>query len=103
MTRTIVRRLLSVIPVMAVVAVFVFLLLHLAPGDPAAIMAGDNATPENIAAIRTKLGLDQPMWWQFLVWIGTLLRGDLGLLDVLGRPGDLARSPSARRRPSRWR
>ncbi|MBV8915047.1 MAG: ABC transporter permease, partial [Acetobacteraceae bacterium] len=78
MTRTVVRRLLSVIPVMAVVAVIVFLLLHLAPGDPAAIMAGDNATPENIANIRTKLGLDQPIWWQFLTWMGTLLRGDLG-------------------------
>ena len=49
----IVRRLLSIMPVMAVVAVFVFLLLHLAPGDPAAIMAGDNATPDNIAKIRT--------------------------------------------------
>jgi len=63
---------------MAVVAIIVFLLLHLAPGDPAAIMAGDNATPDNIAKIRTQLGLDQPIWWQFLDWMGTLLRGDLG-------------------------
>jgi peptide/nickel transport system permease protein len=76
--RTILRRLLSVLPVMAIVAVFVFLLLHLAPGDPAAIMAGDNATPDSIAQIRRQLGLDQPVWWQFLRWIGTLLQGDLG-------------------------
>jgi len=77
-TVTILRRLLSVLPVMGVVAVCVFSLLHLAPGDPAAIIAGDNATPANIAAIRIQLGLDQPIWWQFLVWIGTLLHGDLG-------------------------
>src|SRR5438309_8661533 len=63
---------------MAIVAVFVFLLLHLAPGDPAAIIAGDNATAENIAQIRRQLGLDEPIWWQFLHWIGTLLQGDLG-------------------------
>ena len=71
---------------MVVVAVFVFLLLHLAPGDPAAIIAGENATPENIAAIRTKLGLDQPLWWQFVTWIGTLLRGDLGRSLFWGDP-----------------
>ena len=82
MTWTIVRRLLSVIPVMAVVAVFVFLLLHLAPGDPAAIMAGDRATPENIAAIRTRLGLDLPIWRQFLNWIGTLLHGAHYVIDT---------------------
>jgi peptide/nickel transport system permease protein len=63
---------------MCIVAICVFLLLHFAPGDPAAIMAGDNATPANIAAIRAKLGLDQPVWLQFLVWVHNLLRGDLG-------------------------
>lgn len=66
------------IPVMAVVALFVFLLLHLSPGDPAAIIAGDNATPENIAQIRKALGLDEPLWKQFLVWTGSLAHGDLG-------------------------
>ena len=74
----IVRRLLSMLPVMAVVAVFVFLLLHLAPGDPAAIIAGDNATGDNIAQIRQRLGLDEPLWKQFLVWIASLAQGDLG-------------------------
>jgi peptide/nickel transport system permease protein len=78
MASYIVRRLISMLPVMAVVAVFVFLLLHLAPGDPAAIIAGDNATPENIAQIRQRLGLDEPIWRQFLVWVGSLLQGDLG-------------------------
>jgi len=72
------RRLLSMLPVVAIVAMFVFLLLHLAPGDPAAIIAGDNATPQNIAQIRTALGLDEPIWKQFLVWAGSLVRGDLG-------------------------
>lgn len=78
MTATILRRLLSMLPVMAVVAVCVFLLLHLAPGDPAAIIAGENVSPENIARIRAQLGLDQPVWKQFLVWVGSLLTGDLG-------------------------
>jgi peptide/nickel transport system permease protein len=78
MTAYIARRLLSMLPVVAIVAMFVFLLLHLAPGDPAAIIAGDNATPQNIAQIRTALGLDEPIWKQFLVWAGSLVRGDLG-------------------------
>jgi peptide/nickel transport system permease protein len=78
MTAYIVRRLLSMLPVMAVVALFVFLLLHLAPGDPAAIIAGDNATPDQIDQIRKKLGLDEPIWKQFLVWVTSLAQGDLG-------------------------
>jgi peptide/nickel transport system permease protein len=78
MASYILRRLLSMLPVMAVVAVFVFLLLHLAPGDPAAIIAGDNATPQNIEMIRQRLGLDEPLWKQFLVWVASLLQGDLG-------------------------
>ncbi|MFZ4531432.1 MAG: ABC transporter permease [Alsobacter sp.] len=82
----IVRRLLSMLPVMAVVAIFVFLLLRLAPGDPAAIMAGENATPEAIAQIRTKLGLDEPLWRQFFVWAWALLQGDLGNSMFWGDP-----------------
>jgi peptide/nickel transport system permease protein len=74
----IIRRLLSMLPVMVVVAVFVFLLLRLAPGDPAAIIAGDNATEDNIAKIRQRLGLDEPIWKQFVVWIASLAQGDLG-------------------------
>jgi peptide/nickel transport system permease protein len=72
------RRVLSAIPVMGVVALFVFLLLRLTPGDPAAILAGDNATPEQLERIRISLGLDQPLYTQFFTWIGSLLHGDLG-------------------------
>jgi hypothetical protein len=66
----ILRRLAATIPVMLVVAVSVFLLLHLTPGDPAAVLAGDNATSDQVAQIRARLGLDQPLWWQFVNWAG---------------------------------
>lgn len=74
----ILRRLLATIPVMGVVAVFVFLLLHLTPGDPAAVIAGNYAMPEDVARIRAKLGLDEPIYAQFGTWISSILRGDLG-------------------------
>jgi peptide/nickel transport system permease protein len=73
-----VRRILATIPVMGVVAVVVFLLLHLAPGDPAALIAGDFATAEDIARIGKQLGLDRPLHVQFVAWVGRLLQGDLG-------------------------
>jgi len=79
MTAYIARRVLAVLPVMAVVALFVFFLLRLAPGDPAAIIAGDDATAESIAAVRAKLGLDRPVIEQFVVWLWGLLHGDLGV------------------------
>ena len=75
----IVRRILATIPVMAVVALFVFALLHLSPGDPAVIIAGDTATLDDIARIRAKLGLDQPLYIQFVTWVWGLLHGDLGI------------------------
>jgi peptide/nickel transport system permease protein len=75
----IVRRLLGVIPVMLVVGIFVFSLLHLAPGDPAAIIAGDNATEANVARIRASLGLDRPLLEQFASWALASVRGDLGV------------------------
>lgn len=78
MTAYIIRRLLATIPVMIVVALFVFLLLHLTPGDPAAVIAGDDASPLEIDGIRRKLGLDRPMWEQFGIYVSNLLRGDLG-------------------------
>ncbi|MAP11848.1 MAG: peptide ABC transporter [Gammaproteobacteria bacterium] len=74
----ILRRLLATIPVMGVVAVVVFLLLHLTPGDPATVIAGDYARPEDIARIRAKLGLDRPLHIQFFTWISAVLQGDLG-------------------------
>src|SRR3546814_13347530 len=78
MLRRILSRLVSAIPVMGVVAIFVFLMLRLSPGDLAAILAGDAATPETIAAIRAGLGLDQPIWVPFVHWIGALAQGDRG-------------------------
>ncbi len=74
----IVRRLLATIPVVGVVAVFVFLMLHLSPGDPAAVVAGSYAMPKDVERIRAKLGLDQPIHVQFVKWSSQILRGDLG-------------------------
>jgi len=75
----IVRRVLATIPVMAIVALFVFALLYLSPGDPAAIIAGDTATSADIARIHARLGLDRPFYVQFATWAWRLLHGDLGI------------------------
>src|ERR1700743_1855197 len=75
----IVRRLIAIVPVLAVVAVFVFLMLRLTPGDPAAVIAGDNATSDQIAAIREKLCLDLPIWQQFGIWICHILHCNFGV------------------------
>src|SRR5678815_2352027 len=80
------RRLLATIPVMGVVALVVFGLVRVMPGDPAAIIAGDYATTEDIARIRAKLGLDRPLVVQARVWVGDLLRGDLGTSTYSGLP-----------------
>ncbi|HZV91576.1 MAG TPA: ABC transporter permease [Caldimonas sp.] len=74
----ILRRVAATLPVMAIVALLVFLLIHLAPGDPAALIAGDLASTDDIARLHTSLGLDQPLWRQFALWAGHLARGDLG-------------------------
>ena len=74
-----VRRILATIPVMGVVAIFVFSLLYLSPGDPAVIIGGDTATLEDIAKIREKLGLDRPFLVQFGTWLWNVVRGDLGI------------------------
>ena len=86
MVAYIARRLGSTVVVMAIVGVFVFLLLHLSPGDPAAIIAGDNASPEQIAGIRRRLGLDDPLPVQFLRWSGAVLQGDLGISIFSNEP-----------------
>jgi peptide/nickel transport system permease protein len=80
------RRVLAAIPVMGVVALVVFLLLRLTPGDPAAILAGDNATPAQLERIRTSLGLNEPLYVQFVTWIGKLLHGDLGVSLISNVP-----------------
>lgn len=73
-----VRRVLATVPVMAVVALFVFSLLSLAPGDPAAMIAGDQATPADVARIRATLGLDRPFLFRFAEWVWRIAHGDLG-------------------------
>ncbi len=72
------RRLLALIPVLVIVSLLVFLMLRLTPGDPAAVLAGDAASTEQIAQIRTGLGLDRSIPEQYFIWAGRLLQGDLG-------------------------
>lgn len=72
------KRILGIVPVMVVVAVFVFLLLHIGTGDPAVLIAGDFASPEEIAHVHALLGLDQPLPIQFAHWAGNILSGNLG-------------------------
>ncbi|MDP8908449.1 MAG: ABC transporter permease [Chloroflexota bacterium] len=74
----ILRRLLTMIPVLLLVSVLVFSLIHLIPGDPAVSILGEEATPQAVAALRAKLGLDQPIPVQYAKWLGSVLRGDLG-------------------------
>jgi ABC-type dipeptide/oligopeptide/nickel transport system permease component len=79
------RRLLLAVPVLFGVSVLVFSVLHLAPGDPAAIMLGAQATKEDVQRLHRDLGLDQPLVIQYLHWVGQVLRGDLGRSIPLGR------------------
>ena len=78
MASYILRRILVTIPVMAIVALFVFSLLYIAPGDPAAVIAGDQATPADVERIRQSLGLDRPFLVRFFDWFWHILHGDLG-------------------------
>jgi peptide/nickel transport system permease protein len=86
MLRFLTQRLLAVLPVLLVVAVVVFLILRLTPGDPAAVIAGNSATSEDIERIRATLGLDRPLMVQFTHWFGQVLRGDLGYSFYLNKP-----------------
>ncbi|MDH3603358.1 MAG: ABC transporter permease [Candidatus Tectomicrobia bacterium] len=80
------RRILATIPVMVVVALFVFALLHFSPGDPAAVIAGDYASPADIERIRHQLGLDAPIHTQLGIWLWNVARGDLGTSIFSGLP-----------------
>lgn len=95
-----IRRLLAVLPVMLFVVLFVFLLLRLAPGDPAAILAGDAATPAQLEKIRQSIGLDKSIPVQFGVWLGQLVRGDLGVSLISGLP--VTRIIAQRLEPTIW-
>src|ERR1700749_37389 len=72
------RRLLYLVPVLIAVSLLTFLIASLLPGDLAYVILGDQATPENVAALRHDMGLDQPIWWRYLGWLAHVLEGDLG-------------------------
>ena len=86
MLRFLLQRLLAIIPVLMVVAIVVFLILRLTPGDPAAVIAGNSATNDEIERIREQLGLTKPLLMQFVIWIGNLLQGDFGYSYYLNKP-----------------
>ena len=86
MIGVIASRLLSALPILVIVSLITFAMIHLIPGDPAAAIAGLSATPEQIANIRHDLGLDEPLMTQLVRWYGNLLHGDLGRSLLLGQP-----------------
>src|SRR5258708_36484396 len=81
-----IRRLLMAIPVMGIVALIVFSLLYLTPGDPAMVLAGDQASPEQVEKIRASLGLDQAPHGRFVAWLWQIANGDLGRAIFSGEP-----------------
>ena len=86
MRRYAIRRSLTIVPVLLGVSLLVFSFIHLIPGDPALTMLGERATPEKVAEVRARLGLDRPIWQQYVLYIGKALRGDLGVSIIRGDP-----------------
>lgn len=82
MKRFIAKRIISVIPVLIIVSIVIFSLIHLVPGDPATAMLGDLATEKDIAALRIRMGLDKPLIEQYFIWIGNIFHGDFGMSVV---------------------
>ncbi|MEX0969677.1 MAG: ABC transporter permease [Paracoccaceae bacterium] len=82
----ILKRLLSAIPVLLGITVIVFLIMAMIPGDPATAILGSYATPENVERLNRHLGLDEPLWRQYFIWLGNLLQGDFGRSFALNRP-----------------
>src|SRR5262249_35830524 len=82
----IIRRLLLLVPVWLFVSFITFLLIHLVPGDPARVQRGEDATPENVAALRQQLGLDRPLYEQFALWLNQAVHGNLGESIQLHQP-----------------
>src|SRR4029453_10394748 len=72
------RRLLYLLPVLVAVSLLTFLIASLLPGDLAYVILGDQATPEKVEALRHDMGLDQPIWWRYLGWLGNVLQGEFG-------------------------
>lgn len=86
MLNFIIKRLFSLIPVLFIVSVVVFLLVHITPGDPASVILGPEANPEEVAELREELGLNRPILEQYFVWIGDIVRGDLGTSLFMKQP-----------------
>ncbi len=86
MTQYIIRRLLLLIPVMLIVGIVTFTLVHVTPGDPASVILGPDATSEEVAALRTQMGFDRPFYIQFFDWFTDVLQGDLGRSHYLNMP-----------------
>lgn len=74
-----VKRLFTLIPTLLSASILVFLFVHLIPGDPAAILLGDTATPEEVAQLSAEMGFDRPLATQYFLWLGNVLQGDLGI------------------------
>ncbi len=86
MGRYALRRLWQIVPVMFMVSIVIFSIIHFIPGSPAQIIAGPNATPEQLAALEARLGLDQPVWQQYFIWLRNVLSGDLGVSYINKSP-----------------
>lgn len=80
------RRLIALVPVLLGLTVIVFAIMAMIPGDPATAILGAYATPENVERLNRQLGLDEPLWRQYLIWLGNLLQGDFGRSYSLNRP-----------------
>lgn len=86
MANYIIKRLVSVIPVLFIVSIVVFLIIHLTPGDPASVMLGDQASEEDLEVVREQLGLNQPIYIQYFSWITSVFRGDFGFSYFMNEP-----------------
>ena len=86
MIRYFVQRVVSLVPVLVVVGVMTFALVRVIPGDPAQVLRGESASPDEVASVRHQLGLDQPVWLQFGHWVGSALTGDLGVSFSFNQP-----------------
>ena len=87
MGQYVIKRFLTIVPVLVGISIIVFGFIHLIPGDPAVTMLGERATPERVKEVRTQLGLDEPLYTQYFIYLGKILRGDLG-------PRSCAETPS---------
>ena len=80
------KRLLSTIPVLFIVSIVIFLIIHITPGDPAAAILGMEATVEQVEALNEELGFNRPIYEQYISWVGGLLQGDLGNSIFMKQP-----------------